>query len=95
LESELELNPEFKATLVTASVSTARGKTAWKVRAQDLWGSGEWKRLRDWNRKNEVLTADEGELVERAAVAADFGFRGFRLVKLEEAWKRAVAEGFV
>ncbi len=95
VESDLELSPEFKATLVTASVSASRVKTTWRARAHELWRSGEWKRLRDWNRKNEVLTADEGELVERAAVAADFGFRGFRLVKLEEAWKRAVSEGFV
>lgn len=92
-ESNIELSDAFCATLVAASVASKRGGS-WKVRAHTLWRQGAWKRLRDWNLTADVLTPDEADLVERAAVASSFGFKGFRLTKLEEAWDRAVEQGF-
>lgn len=94
-ESEIELSDEFCATLVAASVARQGAGEGWKVRAHALWRNGSWKRLRDWNKAEEVLTPAEADLVERAAVASSFGFKGFRLTKLEEAWDRAVERGFV
>lgn len=93
-ESEIELSAEFQAALISAPVAK-QGGGSWKVRANTLWRQGAWKRLRDWNNTEEVLTPDEADLVERAAVASSFGFKGFRLTKLEEAWDRAVERGFV
>lgn len=95
-ESDIVLTPAFTSTLIAAAERThnATGRT-WKARAHELWRNGSWKRLLDWNKVEAVLTPDEAELVERAAIASEFGFKGFRLTKLKEAWERAVDHGFV
>lgn len=94
-ESEIDLSATFCDTLIAAPVARKRAGESWKDRAHTLWRQGAWKRLRDWNQAEEVLTPAEADLVERAAVASSFGFKGFRLTKLEEAWDRAVERGFV
>lgn len=93
-DSEIELSSHFCETLVPAAV-LRRSNGGWKHKANELWSQGAWKRLHDWNKSEEILTPDEADLVERAAVAYQFGFKGFRLTKLHEAWVRAVDRGFV
>jgi hypothetical protein len=51
--------------------------------------------LYEWNKSADVLTPDERDLVERVIALTSFGVRGFRLVKLREAWERAVDTGFL
>ncbi len=94
-DSDIELTAAFRATLV--AIPSARRKTggSWKDRAHSLWQQGAWKRLRDWNKTQDFLTPDEADLVERAAITSQFAFKGFRLTKLQEAWERAVDNGFV
>lgn len=94
--SSIRLTKDFCASLAPAKmVVPLKAGGTWKVRAHMLWRQGSWKRVMDWNRNHDVLTRDEAELVERAALASAFAFKGFRLTKLEEAWSRAVDHGFV
>lgn len=88
------LTPEFKATLKNVSINRSRPER-WDHRAASLWREGAWSRLHEWNKSVEVLTPDERDLVERVTTLTNFGVRGFRLVKLREAWERAVDAGFL
>jgi len=88
------LSPEFKATLKNVSVNRPKPER-WDHRASALWREGAWTRLYEWNKSADVLTPDERDLVERVTALASFGVRGFRLVKLREAWERAVDAGFL
>ncbi|TCV91619.1 AIPR protein [Luteibacter rhizovicinus] len=92
--SDVTLSSDFESTLVDTKQSKDRGRS-WRDRAHGFAQDGTWKRLHTWNLKAAGLTDGESELVERAAVAASFNFRGFRLTKLEEAWRRAIDAGFV
>jgi hypothetical protein len=93
-ESDITLSAAFLAMLVTEP-RAARQPENWPAKATLLWNSGSWKRLRDWNERAAVLTEGEAELVAWAAVTSEFRPRGHRLIKLKEAWVRAVQEGFV
>lgn len=93
--SDVALSPTYIATLVPAAQMRRRRAAPWRDRAAQLFQQGAFKRMHAWNRTEQILTADEADLVERVAIAPYFGTRGFRLVKLEEAWKRAVEHGFV
>jgi hypothetical protein len=93
-KSEVDLSPAFKRTLSSRQPPGTRA-VSWRFQAQSIWMAGGWKRLRDWNRDEEVLTPGEQELVEWAAVTSEFQPRGIRLTKLKEAWRRAAAEGFI
>lgn len=93
-ESDISLSSELMATLVRQSRQTTT-RASWSDRAAQLWKTGAWRKLHEWNVSADILTPDERDLVERAAIASNFGFRGFRLTKLQEAWKRAVDHGFV
>lgn len=94
-ESRLALSAAFVSTLLPVPHGRRRKSANWRDRAAQLFQEGAWKRMHDWNKDEQVLTADEADLVERISIAPYFGARGFRLVKLEEAWKRAVEHGFV
>jgi hypothetical protein len=90
----IELSEEFKATLKPMSGNRSKAER-WDRRAAALWHEGAWDRLHDWNKSADVLTPDERDLVERVTALNSFGVRGFRLVKLKEAWERAVDAGFL
>lgn len=90
----IELSREFKATLKPVSGNRSKPER-WDRRAAALWREGAWDRLHDWNKSADVLTPDERDLVERVTALNSFGVRGFRLVKLKEAWDRAVDAGFL
>ncbi len=94
VESNIDLSETFGSTLVAASSASRRKAQNWRGRAEELFRQGAWKRMHAWNTMEQVLTPDEAELVERISIAPYFGARGFRLVKLQEAWKRAVENGF-
>lgn len=72
-----------------------RHTESWPQGAFNRWRDGTWKRLHEWDLNANVLTPDERDLVGRASMASNFNFKGFRLKKLREAWKRAVDAGFV
>lgn len=94
--SGISLGDTFTALLVPAEKIAARPRRSeWRFRAGQLWKDGAWKRLRDWNQKESVLTEGEAELVGWAAVTSSFSPNAFRLTKLKEAWERAVESGFV
>lgn len=93
--SGVHLSAAFTNTLIELSPRSRRKRETWRDRAATLFNEGAWKRLHAWNTAAQVLTAEEGDLVERISIAPYFGARGFRLIKLEEAWKRAVEHGFV
>jgi len=88
------LDLAFAKTLVPMIDVSGKRKTAWPVRAQQLWREGKWKRLSEWNEGEQVLTPDESDLVKWASVAGSFAPRGFRLTKLQEAYERALEHGF-
>lgn len=90
----IELSEEFKATLKPVSGNRSKAER-WDRRAAALWREGAWDRLHDWNKSADVLTPDERDLVERVAALNSFGVQGFRLVKLKEAWERAIDSGFL
>lgn len=93
-ESDIVLSGEFVAR--AKKRSAVEPKTlSWPQRAHGLWADGSWKRLMAWETEQGVLSAGEKDLVERAAIAHSFGFKGFRLQKLKEAWEKAVDGGFV
>ncbi|MGO1719426.1 MAG: AIPR family protein [Luteimonas sp.] len=93
-ESDIVLSDEFVAR--TRKQAATEVKTAsWPQRAHNLWADGTWKRLITWDGEQSVLSPGERDLVERAAIAHSFGFKGFRLQKLKEAWEKAVDGGFV
>ena len=92
--SDLKLSAEFLATLVPETRAVRRPED-WRTKATLLWHSGTWRRLNEWNKQAAVLTEGEAELVGWAAIASEFRPRGFRLLKLKEAWTRAVDQGFV
>lgn len=94
VESDIQLSDEFKSTLVAEQHASGRREN-WQTKALLLWKAGTWKRVNDWNRREEALTPGEAELVEWAAVTSEFKPRGLRLTKLREAWDRAVEHGFV
>jgi hypothetical protein len=92
--SDVQLSTGFEATLVR-TVKAAKSTENWPQGAYNRWRDGSWKRLSEWNSKADVLTPDERDLVSLAAITSSFNFKGFRLKKLKEAWKRAVDAGFV
>jgi hypothetical protein len=92
--SDIELSQVFCDTLAGGAVKR-QVKVGWKTRAYDLWRQGSLKRLHEWNQKTQLLTPGEAELVGHAAIAREFRLKGFRLTKLQEAWDRAVDQGFV
>jgi len=92
--SGIALSPEFRATLKSTRIHRSSPER-WDHRAASLWREGTWQRLHEWNKSADVLTPDERDLVERVTALTNFGVRGFRLVKLKEAWKRAVDAGFL
>ncbi|KIQ97351.1 AIPR family protein [Lysobacter sp. A03] len=92
-ESDILLSDEFLAHSKKQIQSGI--KTPWPQRARALWADGTWKRLHAWEAKQNALSPGEKDLVERASIAHSFGFKGFRLQKLQEAWDRAVESGFV
>lgn len=94
-ESDVSLSQEFIARAVSVVADKKSAQGPWKDRARTLWKEGAWKRLRDWNSAENKLTEGEASIVEWAAIASDFAPRGFRLEKLEEAFRRATEEGFV
>lgn len=93
-ESSIALSQTFCNALVEVVAAPTLKPRNWKTRANDLWGQGAWKRLHDWNQSARVLTPGEAELVEIAAIGSQFRLKGFRLVKLREAWDRAAINGF-
>ena len=93
--SPIKLSPEFLATTVREEERRGGKPIPWKERAQLHWRDGAWKRLWEWEQIELKLTQGERDIVEWAAIASDFNPKGFRLVKLEEAMKSAVDEGFV
>lgn len=93
--SSVSLSPGFIATLVPIPRAPRVQSSDWASRAKKLWKEGGWKRLREWNKKEQSLTEGEAELVEWAAVTSSFAPNRFRLTKLREAWDRAVDMGFV
>lgn len=92
-ESNVELSPEFLAWAVPAG-NDRRARRPWRDHARELWQDGTWRRLHAWNEVEGALTEGQASVVEWAAIASDFAPRGFRLEKLQEAFKRAVSEGF-
>lgn len=92
--SGIQLSSDYANTLLKAD-QHRKQTDRWTTKAHGIWQNGDWKRLHDWNKTTEILTEAEADLVERAAVASRFGFKGFRLTKLREAWKRAIDAGFV
>lgn len=93
-ECSAQLSPDFVKSLSTiAGAGNGRG-VPWSVRAQQLWREGKWKRLHEWNEREQVLSPDESDLVKWASVASSFSPRGFRLTKLQEAYSRALEHGF-
>jgi hypothetical protein len=92
-ESEITLSEDFVDSTICLSQS-ARA-LSWSDKARAEWRNGGFKRLHEWNKIEHVLTQDEADLVERAAITSSFEFKGFRLIKLKEAWRRAVDAGFV
>ncbi len=94
-ESGIGLLTGYTSTLIAVPSARRRKSMTWRDRAGQLFQQGAFKRMHAWNKAEQVLTADEADLVERVSIAPYFGTRGFRLVKLEEAWKRAVEHGFV
>lgn len=93
--SSIGLSTTFTSTLVAVPPTRRRKAISWRDRAGQLFQQGVFKRMHAWNKTEQVLTADEADLVERVSISHCFGTRGFRLVKLEEAWKRAIEHGFV
>jgi hypothetical protein len=91
--SSISLSTEFFETLTTTT-TLKKAPVRWGDKAAELWKNGTWARLHEWNKAAEILTPDESDLVERATAVSSFGFKGFRLIKLQEAWKRAVDGGF-
>lgn len=94
-DSSLGLSAAYISTLVQVPVTRRRKGATWRDRAAELFQQGAWKRMHAWNKDEQVLTEGEADLVERVSIAPYFGLKGLRLVKLEEAWKRAVEHGFV
>lgn len=94
-QSSIALSQRFNSSLVAVTAARRRKGLTWRDRAAQLFQQGAWQRMHIWNKTEQVLTADEADLVERISLATYFGARGFRLVKLEEAWKRALEHGFV
>lgn len=92
--SDIALSDEFVARTRKQAV-VERKALSWSQRAHALWSDGTWKRLLAWEAEQCVLTPGERDLVERAAIAHSFGFKGFRLQKLREAWDKSVESGFV
>lgn len=92
--SDIKLSKSFVSTLVPER-QVSRKREDWRTKSVQIWKSGAWKRLHEWNKKNEVLTEGEAELVEWAAITSEFRPKGFRLTKLKEAWERALTHGFV
>ncbi|OOG43450.1 hypothetical protein [Rhodanobacter sp. C05] len=92
--SGISLSAEFLETLTTTT-TLRKSPVRWGDKAAELWKNGTWARLHEWNKAAEILTPDESDLVERTTAVSSFGFKGFRLIKLQEAWKRAVDGGFV
>ena len=93
-ESAIVLSDEFVVRAKKQAAIELKTVT-WPQRAHGLWADGTWKRLIAWETEQGVLTPGERDLVERAAIAHSFGFKGFRLQKLKEAWEKAVDGGFV
>ena len=91
--SEIRLTDDFVA--VAKPNQRVGQRSTWSQRAYALWKDGSWARLRDSPFAQEVLSEGERDMVERAAIAHSFGFKGFRLQKLNEAWEKAVDAGFV
>lgn len=93
-ESSIRLSVDFISTLRPGR-TIRRQRERWDQKAPELHRAGQFRRLHEWNKETRVLSQGESELVERAAIATTFSFRGFRLAKLKEAWVHAVASGFV
>lgn len=93
--SDISLSKDFLATTVPMVDSIRTRQLPWKDRAHLLWRDGTWKRLNKWENVEAKLSDGEREIVEWAAMTSEFNPKGFRLVKLEEAMKKATAEGFV
>ena len=93
-ESDIVISDEFVARAKKQAASEVKA-VSWSQRAHGLWADGTWKRLNAWESEQSVLSPAEKDLVERAAIAHSFGFKGFRLQKLKEAWEKAVDGGFV
>ncbi|MGY6517560.1 MAG: AIPR family protein [Lysobacteraceae bacterium] len=91
-ESSIALSEHFVAQ--AKRQTSSKKKSPWPQRAKALWADGTWKRLHEWEAKQGVLSVGERDMVERAAIAQSFGFKGFRLQKLQEAWENAVRNGF-
>jgi len=91
--SDIQLDVGFLSKLVPQTSMSTR-PVDWRSKVYTIWQEGGWKRLRDWNKDENVLTPGEAEIVEWAAIASDFRPRGFRLDKLKEAWQRAIGQGF-
>ncbi|AWV07269.1 hypothetical protein C9I47_1568 [Lysobacter maris] len=92
--SNIQLSVAFMETLIPETRVVPQ-REDWRTNATLLWHSGSWKRLDEWNKKTEILTPGETELVGWAAITSEFSPRGLRLTKLKEAWNRAVEHGFV
>lgn len=93
--SHVTLSEGFVATLARTTRPGRPAGESWSQGALIRWKDGTWKRLYEWDTRASALTPDERDLVERAAMTSQFKFKGFRLKKLKEAWKRAVEAGFV
>ena len=91
--SDINLTDSFVA--MAKPSQQGRQRSTWSQRAYALWKDGSWARLRDSPFAQEVLSEGQRDMVERAAIAHSFGFKGFRLQKLGEAWEKAVDAGFV
>jgi hypothetical protein len=94
-DSSIDLSAAYISTLVEIPSNRRRKVVTWRDRAAELFQQGAWKRMHAWNKHEQVLTEGEADLVERVSIAPYFGLKGLRLIKLEEAWKRALEHGFV
>ncbi|WP_256644141.1 AIPR family protein [Stenotrophomonas sp. 9(2022)] len=92
-ESAINLSPAVLAWAIPAATDR-RARRPWKDQARELWQDGTWKRLQVWNEVEGALSDGEASIVEWAAIASEFAPRGFRLEKLQEAFKCAVSKGF-
>lgn len=92
--SAIQLSRSFLESLVPET-QAARRPEDWGTKASLLWHAGDWKRIKKWNSEAGVLTEGEADIVEWAAVTSQFRPRGHRLLKLKEAWQRAIEHGFV
>lgn len=92
-ESTINLSPSLLAWAVPVATDR-RARRPWKDQARELWQDGTWKRLQVWNEVEGALSDGEASIVEWAAIASEFAPRGFRLEKLQEAFKCAVSKGF-